>query len=583
MRPVLTTIIAALGIFLAAVPVPAQSRKLAPGLRHQVQADGTATVFVKLRKPLLPRGAGLAARCDAVAAAQSRVLSAAPARSIQVERRLDTIAALTVSVTPEGLAALEANPDVDRIDPMATGSGALGRNLPLIRGDTVHRRGLVGTGATIAVLDSGVEVTHPDVAGRIIAQECFCFPNCCPNGTARQSGAGSATTLQPHGLHVTGIAASAGIVSAPGTAPAANVVSVKVLDEMNRGFLTDWIAGLDFIIMERPDVQAINMSLVSDVTYPGFCDQPEDPNDLNSFIISFAEAFDILRERGVLVFAASGNIGERTLISAPACVEDAVAVGGVDSAGALWRGSNISTAIDVLAPGVSVQSDGVGGSLLTLTGTSMSTAFVTGTAALLLSMNPALSADALEDILKRTGVPVPNRQGPLFFPLIDDLAAVNEVWRETQPLLGGGSRETDCLVSWDFEAAQTTMPRPIAGAICRDGDPGCDADATPARCGFDVRICFNHPDGRLPECDATSVIQSYRLARPDGAGDAADMANATAIRNALPSAPINGQSVCTNQVRLTVPVGSKTFQFGARSADGRRDEDRLRLRCQVAQ
>lgn len=581
MRFIIAPITTALAILVVAAPVCAQPRKLAAGLRTQVETDGTSTVFVKLRKPRLPRSASLAAKCDAVAATQSRVLAAVPARSLRVDQRLDAIAALTVTVTPEGLAALEANPDVERIDAMATGSGALGRSLPAIRGDVVHRRGLVGTGATVAVLDSGIEVTHPDVAGRIVAQECFCFPSCCPNGSGQQSGPGSAATRQPHGLHVTGIAASAGIVSAPGTAPSTKVVSVKVLDEQNRGFLTDWIAGLNFIIMERPDVQAINMSLVSDVTYSGFCDQPADPNDLNSFIMSFAEAFEILRDRGVLVFAASGNIGESTRISAPACVEDAVAVGGVDSGGALWRGSNISTAVDVLAPGVSIQSDGVDGSLLTLTGTSMSTGFVTGTAALLLAMNPTLSADALEDILKRTGVPVANRQGPLRFPRIDDLAAVNEVWRVTQPLLGGGSRDTDCLVSWNFDAATATVPRPIAGATCHDGDASCDSDATPGRCGFDLQICFNHPDGRLPSCRATSAIESYSLGRPNSSGDAVDAANAATIRNALPPAPIGGEDVCTNSLRITVPVGSRTIQFGAQSSDGRRDEDRLRLTCLV--
>lgn len=579
MRPSLATITLILAMLTAAAAAQAQPRKLAAGLRAQVEAGGETTVFVKLRQPPLPRRTGLAARCDAIAATQSRVLSTAPRGSIRVERKLDAVAAFTVTVTPEGLAALEANPDVERVDAMATGSGALRRNLPLIRGDVVHRRGLLGAPTTVAVLDSGAEVTHPDVAGRIVAQECFCFPNCCPDGSAQESGAGSARTLQPHGLHVTGIVASAGIVSAPGTAPLTKVVSVKVLDEENRGFLSDWIAGLDYIIMERPDVQAVNMSLVSDATYTGFCDQPADPNDLNSFVASFAEAFATLREREVLVFAASGNVGENIRISAPACVEDAVAVGGVDPAGVLWRGSNSSTAVDLLAPGVAIQSDGVRGSLLTLSGTSMATGFATGTAALLLAMNPALTADRLEDIMKRTGVPVPGRQGPQVFPRIDVLAAVNEVWRDTQPLLGGGSRGSDCLVSWSFDAAEATTARPIAGATCHDGDPTCDTNATPGRCGFDLRVCFNHPDGRLPECSTTSAIQSYELGKPADDGDAIDAANATALRNALPPAPIAGVDQCSDSVRFTVPVGTRSIRLTARSADGRRDDDRLRLTC----
>jgi hypothetical protein len=502
---------------------------------------------------------------------------------MQIERRLEAVAAFTANVTPEGLAALAANPEVERIDAMATGSGALSHNLPLINGDVAHRRGLIGSDAVVAVLDSGVEVTHPDVAGRVIAQKCFCRPNCCPNGNDQQSGSGSALTTQPHGLHVTGIVASAGIVSAPGTASGAKIVSVKVLDELNRGFLTDWIAGLDYVIMERRDVQAINMSLVSDITYPGFCDQPEDPNELNAFVMSFAEAFETLRERNVLVFAASGNVGEDERISAPACVEDAVAVGGVDSAGLLWRGGNISDAIDVLAPAVAIRSDGVAGSLLTLTGTSMATGFATGSAALLLAMDPALTADQLESIMKNTGVPIPGRRGPVRYPRIDLRAATNEVWRVTQPLLGGGSRGADCLVSWSFNASGATAPRPIPGATCTDGDTSCDADATPGRCGFQLGVCFNHRDGRLPECRVTSPIASYSLGKPSADGDAIDDANAAALQNVLPPAPISGLDRCTDVVRFTVPVGSRTIRFAAQSADGRRDDDRLRLTCVPAQ
>jgi hypothetical protein len=575
--------LAVLAAILISSTVYAAPARVAPGLRAQAEQRGQTTVFVKLRTPRLPRRAALKERCDAVAAGQDRALASVRRADIHVERRFESIAAITASVSAEGLAALAANPEVVSIDAMARGSGALADSLPLMRGDFVHRRGLEGAGAVVAVLDSGVEVTHPDVAGRVVAQQCFCAPNCCPNGSEIQSGAGSAVTQQPHGIHVTGIIGSAGIISAPGTAPAVRVVSVKVLDEENRGFLADWVAGLDWIILSRPDVQAVNMSLVSDAIFAGFCDQPEDPNDLTGDIAAFAEAFATLRERDVLVFAATGNVGESNRIAAPGCIEDAVAVAGVDLNGRLWRGTNISSATDLLAPAVSVESDGVGGSLLSLTGTSMSTAFATGTAALLLAMNPDIGADDLESIMERTGVPVSNRNGTQQFPRIDALQAVNEAWRVTQPLLGGGSRRTDCLAAWDFAAAAATRPRPVAGAECQDGDPACDADATPGRCGFDFRVCFNASDGRLPECDTGSPIQTYGLGTPSPRGDAIDVSNAAALQSILPPAPIGSTNVCTDAVRFTVPVGSKSIRFAARAADGRTDDDKLRLTCRAAQ
>jgi hypothetical protein len=159
---------------------------------------------------------------------------------------------------------------------------------------------------------------------------------------------------------------------------------------------------------------------------------------------------------------------------------------------------------------------------------------------------------------------------------------MNEVWRTTQPLLGGGSRTNDCLAVWDFAVPGSTAPRPIPGAKCHDGDLTCDADATPGRCGFDLQLCFNIPDPRLPGCDTNATIQSYRLGMPSNAGDAVDVANANAITSLLPSFPIDG-AVCTGTFRFVVPVGSKSIRFAATSADGRTDDDKLRLTCLPAQ
>lgn len=573
---------------LTAAPLHAEPAKLAPELQAEAHAAGQSSVFIKLRPPALPRGASPGARRNGIATTQSRVRAAAGEADLRIEHRLGAIAGLIATVTPDGLAALEAQPDVVRVDPLATGYGALLQNVPLIRGDVVHRRGILGGNTTVAVLDTGIEVTHPDVAGRVVGQACFCSPNCCPNGEATQLGAGSAATSTSHGLHTTGIVASAGIISAPGTAPNARVLAVKVLDEQNRGFLTDWIAALDWILTDRPDVQAVNMSLASDIIYKGFCDQPEDPNDLNAFIIAFAEAFELLRARGVPVFASAGNPprnadGANDSIALPACVEDAIAVGAVDRFDRLWRNGHLSGAIDLLAPGVSIVSDGVNGGLSTATGTSMSTAFVTGSAALLLSMNPGLSVAELETVLKETGVPVAHRQGTLRFARIDDLGAVNEVWRTTSPLLGGGSRESDCLVSWSFAATGGSRPRPVAGIVCHDSDPVCDRNPTPARCGLDLSICLNRADGRVPMCRTTSAIQSYQLGKPSASGDAIDAANRAAITRVLPATPVAAGGVCTDTLRLTVPVGSRSLRFAAQATDGRRDDDKLRLVCLPAQ
>src|SRR6187401_1654906 len=147
--------ICVLAILLVGVVARAEPARVEAGLQAQAEERGETTVFVKLRKPRLPRRASLTERCDAIAASRRRLLAAVPARDINVEQQFESVAALTATVSAEGLAALAANPEVVSIDSMAMGSGALGQSLPLIRGDVVHRRGLEGAGATVAVLDSG--------------------------------------------------------------------------------------------------------------------------------------------------------------------------------------------------------------------------------------------------------------------------------------------------------------------------------------------------------------------------------------------------------------------------------------------
>ena len=223
------------------------------------------------------------------------------AEDIRVHHEFGVASAFTASATRAAISQLLADPMVLRVDPMQYGSGALAESVPQIKADTVHRRGDLGQGVTVAVLDTGFDPTTPDVAGSIVAQHCFCTGGCCPDGTSEQSGIGSAFTHAPHGNHVTGIIVSKGMIAPVGVAPAAKVVAVKVLNDSNRGFLGDWIAGLEWIATERPEVQAINMSLVSDAVFPTACDSTD------SYNIAFAQVLGMLRARGTLTFVASGN------------------------------------------------------------------------------------------------------------------------------------------------------------------------------------------------------------------------------------------------------------------------------------
>jgi hypothetical protein len=356
-------------------------------------------------------------------------------------------------------------------------------------------------------------------------------------------------------------------------------VAVKVLDDANRGWLVDWVRALEWIAEHRPDVQAINMSLASDAVFAGRCD------DADAFNIAFAQVLTALRARGTLTFVAAGNNGASNALTSPACVGAAVAVGAVTSDDTVASFSNSDSSLDLLAPGVAIVSAGTGHSAGVLTGTSVAAPHATGTAALMLAMNPALAADQLEQLLEDTGAPILDRRNGLTTPRLDALAALNAVLDITSPLLGGGSRRTDCLIVWSGIAAEIASRQPVAHAICRDNDPACDHDDVPGQCTFDLSICFNAADRRLPRCGTAAPIVDARLSSPSAAHptDLFDAMNAVAISLALPALPIEEASRCTALIPFIVPcetgAGTRGIRFAASAGDGRADSDRLRLTC----
>ncbi len=582
--------------FAAASPAAAAreaSSRLAPAVVAQIEGSGAAEVFVMLREPIVSQPRDLRARRGAIQTLRAAVLSRVRAQEVRVHERLSLVSGFTASVTASGLSKLLDDPAVQRIDPMQFGSGALATGVPQIRADAVHHRDDLGQNVTVAVLDTGVDSTHPDLAGAIIGERCFCS-QCCPDGSSDQSGPGSALTtfteprcaLTPlhvcsvHGTHVTGIIASRGTIAPVGVAPQANVVAVKVLDDQDRGLVLDWIKALNWIAETRPDVQVINMSLVSDTVYSPYCDAAD------AYTMAFTQVLAVLRARGTLAFAASGNDGDTAKLPAPACVHAAVAVGAVTKGNVIAAFSNSDAEVDLLAPGVSILSTGAAHSTAVLSGTSMAAPHATGSAALLLALDPNLDADQVESLLKSTGAPIFDARNALTFPRLNDLAAMNALLSVASPLTGNGSHRTDCLVEWNVMPKQITRWRPVSGAVCRDGDPGCDADAIPGQCTFQLSVCFNVPDRRLPRCDTRTPIVGYRQLMPSTGqpADATEAANAAAMAAALPLPPIDQPDTCTGAIPFVVPAGrSSWIRFSGRAADGRADYDRLRFTCLAAE
>jgi subtilisin family serine protease len=399
-------------------------------------------VIVALREPVL-LAKGAMPRETAIAAAQARVLAGVPAADVVRWRNIPAFAA---ELSPEAIAKLREDADVIRVDADVSGTGGDAVSLPLIGGTVVHGMGYTGKGVTVAVVDSGIDGSHPDFAGRIVDEQCFCQnadgSGCCPGGSITQSGPGAAADDEGHGTNVTGILTSHGAVSFPGVAPEAKIVSVKVLDR-NGVFQStaQVISGLDWLISNHPEVRVINMSLFTNALFAGYCDRS------TSFTIAFASAIGTLRRNGTAVFACSGNNASATTMGAPACVYDAFSVGAVydanigffsftgvcsdttTAADQIACFSDSNSTLDLLGPGARIIASGRGGGLSTFSGTSQATPHAAGSAAILFSIRPSLTVDQVESLLKETGKLILDPRNGVTTPRVDILAAVEELLR----------------------------------------------------------------------------------------------------------------------------------------------------------
>jgi len=441
MKPRSTLFVVSLALAVASTGGPvsgssvASSAKVGASVWSGFGQGPRVRVIVALREPRTPVQA-LAERMAEVEALQLGVLDRLAAADFRLTHRWDAISAVAGDVTPRGLDVLAEDPDVLRIDLDEPVFAATGESVSLMRADEVQNQGVSGRGVVVAVLDSGVERSHPDLASSIVDEHCFCT-GCCPGGSSEAAGAGSAADDNGHGTNVTGIITADGRVAPRGIAPDADIVAIKVLDRTGAGTSTSIISGFDYVLKSRPEVKVVNLSLGSATLFNGTCDSSA------SFATSLAQAINALKARGTSTFASTLNNGSPNGIGVPACIANAVAVGAVYDAngGTVSFGctdatsrrdevpcfSNSSSKVEVLAPGAPITSAGVGGSASTFLGTSQASPHAAAAAALMLSANPGLSPDAIKNALRATGRPITDAKNGIAIPRIDVKAALDSV------------------------------------------------------------------------------------------------------------------------------------------------------------
>ena len=355
-----------------------------------------------------------------------------------------------------------------------------------VSADTVHDAlKLTGRGVRIAVLDTGIDVEHPDLRDAVVAQHCFTQGDCPPSRSDESS---QAQDDNGHGSHVAGIIAARGLLAGVGVAPGAELIAVKVSDHTDSGVESDWVAGLSWIYDNRHalGVRLVNISVASDALYDSA--QPCDPE-----LPALAEAVQHLVAAGVAVFAASGNRGSPTALSAPACITGVVSVGAVYDAdagnqpadapsyAARWGErfaacrdrdakrdqiacfTNSSQRLDLAAPGTAIVSDDLMGSTAAYWGTSQACPVATGVAALMLECNPTLAPADIKRVLVRTGRTSVDSKNRLEFPTVRALPAVLAACPELQAKLPAAGMSDAHYVDAAYSGEDTLNHRFAAG------------------------------------------------------------------------------------------------------------------------
>lgn len=215
----------------------------------------------------------------------------------------------------------------------------------------------------VAILDTGVDYTHPFLKDRIVEGYDFIDNDINP------------MDAHTHGTHVAGIVVD--------TTPAnVKIMPIRVIDEEGNGYDSDIAQGIRFAVDNGADI--INMSFVGEEFSP-----------------YLADAIDYALSKNVIIVAASGNESMDTATLYPASEDRIIVVSATDQNDSITDFSNTGASIDVSAPGVDIISSAPGQRFISLSGTSFAAPFVSGIVAMLKLEDMTRSVQEIERLLKK--------------------------------------------------------------------------------------------------------------------------------------------------------------------------------------
>lgn len=303
---------------------------------------------------------------------------------------------LSITAAPNSLEQIRRLPQVAEVYPDLGVKAFLTDSVPVTHAPELwamrdaQARPVTGQGIKVAILDTGIDYTHPDLGGcigagcKVVAGHNF-IEGEDPTNPMDKHG---------HGTHVAGIVAAKGVLT--GMAPDVSLYAYKVLNDFGYGADSSIIAALEKSVdpdgdpLTQDQMDIVNLSL-------GGSGEPNSP---------ISEAANNAMEDGVLVVVAAGNSGGISTIGSPGNAEQVLTVGASDNLGFVAGFSSRGPIQDrtyvkpeVMAPGVDINSAKPGGSYVRLSGTSMATPHVVGGAALLKQLYPRLTTAELKTLL----------------------------------------------------------------------------------------------------------------------------------------------------------------------------------------
>ncbi len=489
-------------------------------VRERAREQGEARVIVVMGDPSLPQAwaRDWRDRGPAIRELARRVKQDVP--RLQVRREYEIFPFLAGTVDARGLRELAESPFVEAVYPDRQVRAVLSESGPLIgQPYAENTAGYDGTDIGIAIIDTGIDYTHPDLdEGKVVDGYNFLAGD---PGYPQYTSPSQYMDDEGHGTHVAGIAAGTG-PTYRGIAPGAHLLALKVLDNAGLGYSSDIIAAIQWCIANKATytIRAINLSLSDGAEWRDPSDCDADPE---------GQAISDAVSNGIAVAAAAGNEEYTQGIGLPACASAAIGVGATWDAGAEVNTpayfSNRGELIDVYAPGIWITSTRLGGSYVQGAGTSASTPHVAGAIAVLADAGLAGPA-AITARLRRTGVQIVDPTTRVATPRIDLERAITD-----QPASG---------------------PDLVVTAVTADSSSGLVG----ATLNLTVTV-KNQGDAASAACTATIAMSGNRIASPQ------DFAMATVEVPALSA----GETWPSGTVSGTVPGTSPGDYWVAAYAD----------------